>query len=174
MMIGDFANLSNAGASAPPISIDDIDFIDLGLSVKWANCNIGAEVENPAGKFFAKRMDGNLNDLYQWNTRGAIVPSINNFKELLTKCHWIWEEQKGTRGYKIVGRNGNKIFFPVTGDGNKYPGKYFETFGLLWTNEALLNEWRTDSLLLYFNASAYQLTSYSTNKICPIRLVLRK
>lgn len=173
MMIGDFSPRQNSGVVDKSVSIDGIEFVDLGLSVRWANCNIGSNIGNPAGKFFTKRMDGNLNDLYQWNTQGAIVPSINNFEELLTKCRWMWEELDGTRGYKIVGPNGNNIFLPVTGDGIKYPGKHIETFGLLWTNEALLNEWCTDSHLLYFNTSTYQLASYITNKTCPIRLVLR-
>lgn len=173
MMIGDIAPIKNISAVDNSLTIDDIVFVDLGLSVKWANMNIGAKSVDEAGQFFTKRMDGNLNDLYQWNTQGAIVPSIEHFNELITRCKWYWGEINGSIGYTVVGPNGNSIQLPVTGDGLQYAGNQITTFGLLWTNESLLNEWRTQCFLLYFNSSSYQLVTYSTDKKCPIRLVLR-
>ena len=173
MIIGDIAPRKNVSAVDNSLSIDGIEFVDLGLSVKWANMNIGAKSFGEPGQFFTKRMDGNLNDLYQWDTQGAIVPSIEHFKELITCCNWYWGEIDGISGYTIVGPNGNSINLPVTGDGFRYPGSNIITFGLLWTNEALLNEWRSQSLLLYYNAASYQLATYLTDKQCPIRLVLR-
>lgn len=173
MVIGDFAPHKNVSAVDNSLTIENIEFVDLGLSVKWANMNIGAKSIDEAGQFFTKRMDGNLNELYQWNTQGAVVPSIEHFKELITRCSWYWGEIDGISGYTIVGPNGNSVNFPVTGDGLSYPGNNIITFGLLWTNEALLNEWRNQSLLLYYNFSSYQLATYSTDKKCPIRLVFR-
>ncbi|MDE6695674.1 MAG: serine/threonine protein kinase [Muribaculaceae bacterium] len=173
MMIGDFTPIQNISAVDKSLTIDNIEFVDLGLSVKWANMNIGAKSLDEAGQFFSKRMDGNLNDLYQWNTQGAIVPSIEHFQELITRCKWYWSEIKESTGYTIIGPNGNRIQIPVTGDGIAYPGRNIITFGLLWTNEALLNEWRSQCLLLYYNSASYSLNSYSTDKNCPIRLVLR-
>ena len=173
MMIGDIAPRRNVSAIDETITIEGLNFIDLGLSVKWADLNIGASDIDEAGHFFAKRMDGNLTDLYQWNTQGAIVPTIAHFKELIENCRWHWGQIKDSYGYTVVGPNGNSIHLPVTGDGIEYPGRNLITFGLLWTNEALLNEWRNLSFLLYYNASTHQLVSYSTDKHCPIRLVLR-
>lgn len=173
MMIGDYTHIRNISAVDKSLTIDDIEFVDLGLSVKWANMNIGAKSVEEAGQFFSKRMDGNLNDLYQWNTQGAIVPSIEHFQELINRCKWYWGEIMGSTGYTVIGPNGNRIQIPVTGDGMTYPGRYIVTYGLLWTNEALLNEWRSQCLLLYFNSASYSLNSYVTDKSCPIRLVLR-
>lgn len=173
MMIGDFTPIRNISAVDKSLTIDDIEFVDLGLSVKWANMNIGAKSVDEAGQFFTKRMDGNLNVLYQWNTQGAIVPSIEHFQELITRCKWYWGEIKESTGYTIIGPNGNSIQIPVTGDGIAYLGRNIITFGLLWTNEALLNEWRSECLLLYYNSASYSLNNYSTDKKCPIRLVLR-
>ena len=31
----------------------DYSYVDLGLSVKWAKCNVGAEKETDAGLYFA-------------------------------------------------------------------------------------------------------------------------
>ena len=173
VMIGEFRSDSKAPVSSTNIEIDGMEFIDLGLSVKWANKNIGAKSLVDAGQFFSKRNDGNLCELYQWNTKGAIVPTIEHFEELIKYCHWQWGELDDSYGYTITGPNGNSIKFVVTGDSHFYPGNNLITFGLLWTNEALLNEWRSYAHLLYYNASIHKLTDYSTDKTCPIRLVLR-
>jgi hypothetical protein len=43
------------------------------------------------------------------------MPTAKEQQELYNKCKWIWTEQNYTRGYKIVGINGNSIFLPATG-----------------------------------------------------------
>lgn len=173
MMIGDFAPKVNISAVDSSISIANIEFVDLGLSVKWANMNIGASKTDESGTFFSKRMDGNLTDLYQWNTQGAIVPTIQQFEELIMRCKWYWTIMGEGMGYEVVGPNGNSIRFPTTGDGMEYPGRRLPTFGLVWTNEALLNEWRDECLMFYFNHSSHYLSQYRTNRTAPIRLVIR-
>ena len=171
MFMGDNHIRNNISAKDNTVIIDNIKFVDLGLSVRWADINLGASRIEEAGKFYYRGIDGNLNDLYEWNAKGAIVPSIAHYHELITHCKWQWSEINNTMGYTVQGPNGNTIFLPVTGDGLTYPGKDIVTFGLLWTNEALLNQWRDESKLLYFNSSLYKLTNYSTNKICPLRLI---
>lgn len=103
MMIGDSSPIKNISSTDNSLVIDDIEFVDLGLSVKWANINIGAKTVTDPGRFFSKRMDGNLNDLYQWNAYGAIVPSIEHFQELITRCNWFWGSIKENMGYTIIG-----------------------------------------------------------------------
>lgn len=173
MMIGDFVPKKNISAKDESIAIDNIEFVDLGLSVRWANMNIGAAAVSDKGSFFKKRMDGNLTSLYQWNTQGAIVPTIQQFEELIMRCKWYWITIDGTLAYQVIGPNGNSITIPASGDGLDYPGGGLITFGLLWTNEALLNEWRDESLMFYFNSSNHYLSRYRTNKTAPIRLVMR-
>ena len=84
-----------------------------------------------------------------------------------------WITIDGTLAYQVIGPNGNSITIPASGDGLDYPGGGLITFGLLWTNEALLNEWRDESLMFYFNSSNHYLSRYRTNKTAPIRLVMR-
>ena len=111
MMIGDIAPRRNVSAIDETITIEGLNFIDLGLSVKWADLNIGASDIDEAGHFFAKRMDGNLTDLYQWNTQGAIVPTIAHFKELIENCRWHWGQIKDSYGYRISGQKPDNVRF---------------------------------------------------------------
>lgn len=87
-LISDNPSCLNESDDYEKIIIDGIEFVDLGLSVKWANMNIGANSIEEAGHFFKKSQDGNLNSLYQWNTNLATVPTIDNFKELIDGCKW--------------------------------------------------------------------------------------
>ena len=171
IFIGDSPLQKNVSSANAPIIINGVEFIDLGLSVRWANMNVGASEIDDSGTFFSKKTDGNLNELYQWNTYGAIVPTKAHFEELIKMCSWEWTEIGDTMGYIIVGPNGNSIALPISGDNLSYPGMNIVTFGLLWTNEALLNAFRNEGFLLYFNASTYALIYYSTKKMSPIRLV---
>ncbi|MDE7081595.1 MAG: serine/threonine protein kinase [Muribaculaceae bacterium] len=174
MMIGNMPIQPNRATIDNSEIINGVEFVDLGLSVKWANSNIGAGQPTDVGQFFSRKDSNSLVDLYQWNMHGAIVPSISHFEELIKLCKWYWGEVNGTLAYTVVGPNGNSICLPVTGDGVTYPGRSLVTFGLLWTNEALLNQWRSHSNLLYFNSSQCCVVTYYTDKIdknCPIRLV---
>lgn len=48
------------------------------------------------------------------------MPTIEEFDELKTKCIWTWAKQNNHVGYKVMGKNGNSIFFPAAG---YYDGK---------------------------------------------------
>lgn len=163
------AALKNTGKEI----IDGLDFVDLGLSVKWATANIMAKSPESPCQFFSRKDDNGMLEIFHYNMLDATVPTIEHFKELIFYCSWQWSELNGTLGYTVSGMNGNSIFLPVTGDGLQYPGKNQNTFGLLWTNEALLNQWRNESMLLYYNPNIFKLSTYSTNKSCPVRLVLK-
>ncbi len=41
------------------------------------------------------------------------IPTVDEFKELLSKCNWILTNENGTVGYRIYGKNNNSIFLPV-------------------------------------------------------------
>lgn len=118
---------------------------DLGLSVKWAICNIGARSPEGYGGYFAW---GEIEekDIYSWNTykycSGSsstcenigdniggtqydvaqavwgnpwTMPTKEEIKELLTKCDWVWTAENGIKGFKVFGDNGNYIFLPAAG-----------------------------------------------------------
>ena len=134
-----------------------IEFVDLGLNVKWATFNVGAGAPHEFGDYFAwgetdakiasgyywdfyKYCSGTYNSITKYNTKkdyGLIdnkfyleldddvaykqwektcrMPTKNEFEELIENCNWTWTTLEGVNGYKIVAKNGNSIFLPVTG-----------------------------------------------------------
>ena len=116
-------------------------YVDMGLSVMWATCNIGANSPEEFGDYFAwgeketkhehtpenwKGTAGttwNLNDDPARNAWGGDwrVPTYWEFKELIDNCRAIHCVKMCKDGYGIIGTqfiskiNGNKIFLPMAG-----------------------------------------------------------
>lgn len=117
--------------------------VDLGLSVKWANCNVGAESPEQYGNKYAwgetttKKKYNKENYLYydansesyvdigtniaktdydvahvKWGDNWR-MPTYAELKELREKCSWEWININGVNGWKVIGTNGNSIFFPT-------------------------------------------------------------
>ncbi len=112
----------------------DNDFVDLGLSVKWAKRNIGAKSETDFGGQFAFGDLTGVNpsidpadfasaNTYQTTSDVAYLatggvgtlPSAELFEELFRLCTTEWTQQDGVNGYKVTGPNGNSIFLPAAG-----------------------------------------------------------
>jgi hypothetical protein len=112
----------------------DEDFVDLGLSVKWAKANIGAKTSTELGGLFgfgdsngcknsidpadyASTSTYNTeNDLaYIYTGHKGTLPSADDFEELFSLCTSEWTTQDGVGGYKLTGPNGNSIFLPAAG-----------------------------------------------------------
>ena len=120
-------------------------FVDLGLSVNWATVNLGASSPSQSGLLFAwgeivpKEKYTMENYVYkdpddeQWTIDiGASIsgteydparaqnhnwrmPTQKEFLELCEKCSWQWIDDNQSKGYKVIGPNGNQIFLPVGG-----------------------------------------------------------
>lgn len=121
------------------------EFINLGLSVDWCSTNLGASSPYQKGDLYAwgetevrnsfsmdnykykdpenekwtidigKNISGSSYDpAYQVNNEWRL-PTQKEFLELCEKCSWEWIENDKTKGYKIVGPNGNEIFMSVGG-----------------------------------------------------------
>lgn len=123
-------------------------YVDLGLSVKWATCNVGASSPSDYGDYFAwgetspKSSYYNDNSVTYRKNIGDIagnarydaaranwgsswrLPTDSECQELVDKCTWTWTTQGGHEGYKVTGRNGNSIFLPAAGwrDGTSLDG----------------------------------------------------
>lgn len=104
------------------------DWVDLGLSVKWATCNVGADNPNQPGDFYAwgetrtkEYYEGNCETYGKWieDIKGTErdvahgmwggdwrMPTQAEFEELSCNCDWELVDD----GYKITGPNGNSIF----------------------------------------------------------------
>ena len=118
--------------------INGHEWVDLGLSVKWATCNVGADSASEGGEYYAwgeiksKKYTGEYesatiygkdisgNPYYdvaraEWGGTWRL-PTRAECQELLDKCDWQWEMQDGKTGCKVTGPNGNSIFLPAAGE----------------------------------------------------------
>jgi hypothetical protein len=121
------------------------EYVDLGLSVKWATCNVGANSSEGYGDYYAwgetsdkssytrdncttseKSIDdikGTSHDVahIKWGGNWR-MPTKAEFDELsdANNCTWTWTTQNGKNGFKVTSKkNGNSIFLPAA-------GKYWE------------------------------------------------
>ena len=112
------------------------ELVDLGLSVKWASCNVGATSPEQQGKTCAWadpawsgttdatapiNISASPYDMARakWGGKWRIPMDIE-IKELIDSCTWTWMTFKGATGYKVTGPNGNSIFLPASSGNNYY------------------------------------------------------
>ena len=149
---------------------DDHEYIDLGLSVNWATCNIGTTKYYPEsyGDFFAwgetegrskfinnnylepkqkHYYDGKLSVLEPIDDAATKLwgkdwrlPTKEEFQELVDKCKWEWKEQNGHWGYEVTGPNGNMIFLPVGGMKMETRWLNYDEGLYYWTASCLFND----------------------------------
>lgn len=116
-----------------------MEYVDLGLSVMWATHNIGADSESEAGTLFgygdqtammtsAKPEDytaadiaGSVGDLiYNLDLDGdspmkSQMPTHAQIAELVQHTSQQWTTVEGVEGFRFTANNGNSIFLPATG-----------------------------------------------------------
>ena len=97
------------------------EYVDLGLSVKWATCNIGAETPDGYGRRYLWRQNKNQGydtASYNWQGRWRL-PTVEEFRELITNCSYNWEEHGDVRGIRFTstkpGLEGKSIFLRASG-----------------------------------------------------------
>ena len=162
----------------------DHEWVDLGLpsGVKWATCNVGAASPEEYGDYFAWGekdpnsgscstdyrdmfdISGNSTyDVARANWGGLWrMPTMKEFEELKGKCKWTWTTAKGKNGYKVIGPNGNSIFFPAAGFYDKTTLNLTGTYGGYWSSTP--NEDNTSaSYYLYFR-DGYQYVGWEDRK----------
>ncbi|MGM9866399.1 MAG: hypothetical protein ACI303_00860 [Lepagella sp.] len=145
--------------SEPDGFINDHGYVDLGLSVKWATCNVGANSPSDYGDYYAwgetstkssyteensstfgKSM-GNIGGnssydvaRYRWGGSWR-MPTKAELEELKTKCTWTWTTQGGHNGYKVTSKiNGKTIFLPATGIRYGTSPDYVGEYGYYWSS----------------------------------------
>ncbi len=121
-------------ASADKAAAQGYRLVDLGLSVRWADRNLGALNETDKGDYYAwgetKPSDGKAKyKPVMKPKKGAVldsmsdpatvhlgtgwhVPTIEQWKELFARC--TMKESDDHKGVIFTGPNGNTIFFPFT------------------------------------------------------------
>lgn len=130
---------------APDPTVTAGAVVDLGLSVYWCSCNVGAEAPEEYGDYFAwgetkakssytkanySYYDSNTNvftdigdNICGTEYDAATVnlgsdwrmPTKTEIQELLTQCTWEWTQINGINGYVVTGPNNNSIFLPAAG-----------------------------------------------------------
>ena len=120
------------------------DYVDLGLSVKWASCNLGASTPAGKGGYYAwgetstKTEYSEKNYAYYKEGSGYTnigeniagtqydaatvnlgkdwrMPTQDEVQELCDKCTFTYGEVNGVKGYYATGKNGNSIFLRCYG-----------------------------------------------------------
>lgn len=116
-----------------------VEAVDLGLSVKWASCNVGATKPEESGDYFAwgetktkeeytedssltfgESME-NISGNPQYDAATANwgnnwrIPTKSETDELVDNCTWNWTILNGVNGMEVTGPNGNSIFLPAAG-----------------------------------------------------------
>ena len=93
---------------------DGHEWVDLGLSVKWATCNVGAKTPGQSGDFYHKNYQGDAAH-NEWGGSWRL-PTVDEWYELMDNCMWTVSAQDGVKGFKIISMvNHNSIFLPYTG-----------------------------------------------------------
>ena len=165
--------------SEPDGFVNDHGYVDLGLSVKWATCNVGASSPSDYGDYYAwgetstkssyteennNTYGKSMNDIRgnssydvaraKWGGSWRL-PTEAEFQELLDKCTWTWTTQGGHNGYKVTGKNGKSIFLPAAGYRYGASPNFVGEYGNYWSSTP--HESNT-----YF---AYYLNFYSSGHI---------
>ncbi len=156
---------NNSTTSKPTGTINGHGYVDLGLSVKWATCNVGASTPSEDGLFYAwgetwtKLEYIDENSVTTGKELGSIagdphfdvarakwggtwrLPTEEEISELVGKCTLEWVTLNGHKGCNVTGPNGNSIFLPAAGWHNgTYPG-YAGRDGHYWSATPKVSPW---------------------------------
>ncbi|MCC8120275.1 MAG: DUF1566 domain-containing protein [Bacteroidales bacterium] len=154
------------------------EYVDLGLSVNWALCNVGGNQSTEYGDYYAwgiiqpsdkytilnsKTTDKEMEDIQgnpEFDVAARIwgdpwrIPTRQESEELLSNCTCKWTKLNGVKGLKLTSKiNGNFIFLPAGGriDGGQF---YKEELALYWSSTPNVNDW--DGAYLIFADSIEQ------------------
>ena len=132
-----FVETADESSSSNTNYINGHEAVDLGLSVKWATCNIGADSPEDYGNYYAwgeietKSSYTAANSVYygveiddiagnadydaataNWGSTWR-MPTWDEIVEIVYDCTWEWTTQNDVNGCLVTGSNGNSIFFPA-------------------------------------------------------------
>ena len=131
-------NTNTTEKPKPPTGTENgYSWVDLGLSVKWATCNIGAWKPEGYGNYYAwgetSTKSEYTEDNYTYKSQNPTLslirdaafanwggtwrmPTYYELYELATLCSWNWTTLNGVNGYEVKSKtNNNSIFLPAAG-----------------------------------------------------------
>lgn len=146
------------------------DAIDLGLSVKWANHNLGATLASDDGGRFA--WSDVSSNAAKWG-EGWRLPTDKEWEELYNNCKWTWEVRDGVGGRVITGPNGKSIFIPATGVSFDNSVQIRGCVGIYWTAADAEEKASIPSSAIgaYFDSANIYRMEYPRSNTFSVRLV---
>ena len=174
--------------------INGHEYVDLGLSVKWATCNVGANEPEDYGDYFAwgetetkseysssncstyGKSFGDISGNAQYDAATANwggawrMPTYDEMQELINNCTWEWTTQNGVKGYKVTGPNGNSIFLPAAGC--RYGSSLYRagSDGIFWSSTPYESNTK-DAYDLYFDSGGHYVSwsrRYNGRSVRPV------
>ena len=158
-------------------------FVDLGFSVKWATCNVGATKPEEYGDYYVWGDTVVVVDSHikKWGGRWRI-PTQAEQLQLYYDCTWTWydsgnTEFNGVAGYKVTskieGYTDRFIFLPAAGNRFGSSSFYVGSEGCYWSSSLYMQNMGQRCYLsfssdrvswLYYYPSTYAL---SIRPVCP-------
>ncbi len=175
-------------------TLNGYDYVDLGLSVKWATCNVGALTPSEYGDYYGwgeiSLKSGNwklnsttygqsmddisgspLYDVARANWGGSWRLPTNAECQELCECIWTWGYYSGKIGYKVTGPNGNSIFLPAAGFLNGVLFGRAGEYGFYWSSTPY-EGWKECAYHLYFDSDERDVTWYDRESGYSLRPVI--
>jgi hypothetical protein len=110
---------SSGGGAINNGTVNEHQYVDLGLSVRWATSDWGASQSGPGmynhGVEYSYKLENINYDVVtaEWGSPWR-RPTVEEFQELVEKCTWSIDMTLGGNGCAIItGPNGNKMNMPV-------------------------------------------------------------
>lgn len=163
--------------------IDGHEAVDLGLSVKWATCNIGTTKSEYYGNYYGwgdptgKKTSPNTNLFPNSNPPTDIkktkydiaynnwgkkwrMPTDKEMRELISGCYYTYKVVNGVSGLQFKGKTGGVIFLPFCGYRDWSSKINQSDWGSYWTS-TLEDEIDSKCLKIYYGGDPYATISES-------------
>ena len=163
--------------------IDGHEAVDLGLSVKWATCNIGTTKSEYYGNYYGwgdptgKKTSSNTNLFPNSNPPTDIkntkydiaynnwgkkwrMPTDKEMLELISECYYTHKVVNGVSGLQFKGKTGGIIFLPFCGYRDHLSKIRQSDWGSYWTS-TLKDEINSKCLKINFDGDPYATISES-------------
>ena len=101
---------------------------DLGLSVEWNTCNLGATKSTDFGNYYT------WDEIHSYQSNGWRLPTHEEQQELTDNCVLVWGKNNGVIGCYFVAKNGNYIF--LSAGYRPGTGIYVGSYSKYWSSSA--------------------------------------
>ena len=178
-----------------PVTGNGGNAVDLGLSVKWADRNVGADSPEAYGDYYAWGEVTTKTEYNEWNSTaygkdtgvisgnatydvatanwgdGWRLPTVEEINELIANCTFSWGEQNGVNGMSVKAANGNTIFLPAAGYFKETSVSSAGFYGSYWTGTPN-DTWNYQANCIDFGSNGqgqYQNYRYEGRVVRPVQ-----